>query len=263
MQRHLRIKNLNIALIYETKEVEVFQGYKNIIIETGKALKESGHNVFELELNELDDLKDGIMNIVYGLGADKYYNSILDGEEPVSTQLMADFYGGMPNWLLKLCAKAFEKQGDHRFGKTIRDYLRKTLGEHYTNIAKKELFRKKFKQIVADKKIDIILAPTIAFPPMKEEGTELLHNYLQYTLLASAFDLPAGVVTCRRIKENEQFVEDRHHDLVSEVLKWNAEGSCGLPAPVQVIGLPFEDEKTLAVMKQIDNIWKFREIPGK
>lgn len=49
----------------------------------------------------------------------------------------------------------------------------------------------------------------------------------------------------------------RHDDLIATALRRNAEGSAGLPVGVQVVGLPYEEERVLALMKVIDRQFQF------
>lgn len=61
------------------------------------------------------------------------------------------------------------------------------------------------------------------------------------------------------IKEDETYT-DVHNDLLTKELRKAVLGSAGLPVGVQVVGLPYSDEKVLRVMKDIEegaNFYKF------
>ena len=59
--------------------------------------------------------------------------------------------------------------------------------------------------------------------------------------------------------------EDNYNSKVEDALTRNArkvmKGSVGLPLAIQVIALPYEDEKALAVMKLLEGIFNFHEHP--
>ncbi|VDN40473.1 unnamed protein product [Gongylonema pulchrum] len=44
-------------------------------------------------------------------------------------------------------------------------------------------------------------------------------------------------------------------DIALKLLKCAARDSAGLPLAVQVVTLPLREEKCLAVMKQVENVW--------
>lgn len=46
---------------------------------------------------------------------------------------------------------------------------------------------------------------------------------------------------------------------MTQKLKETAKGSAGLPVGIQIIGLPFEDEKVLGFMKNLEKEVKFYE----
>ena len=48
-----------------------------------------------------------------------------------------------------------------------------------------------------------------------------------------------------------------YNDLVSQGLVTNAQGSEGLPVGIQVIGLPYEEERVLGMMAKLEQKIKF------
>jgi Asp-tRNA(Asn)/Glu-tRNA(Gln) amidotransferase A subunit family amidase len=136
---------------------------------------------------------------------------------------------------------------------------RKSLGEFFGFSTKREIIKRKFSDMCINNNLDAIITPMTSFPPVKDEGSEILLFCLTFGIFSAAFDLPSGVVPTRFIKQNEEIHTDNNNDFLSECFKFNAKGSSGLPAAVQIIGMPYQDEKTLANMKLTDDIWKFRE----
>jgi Asp-tRNA(Asn)/Glu-tRNA(Gln) amidotransferase A subunit family amidase len=53
--------------------------------------------------------------------------------------------------------------------------------------------------------------------------------------------------------------------MLTTTLRRNAAGSAGLPVGVQIIGLPFEEEKILSLMNSLEekiNFKKYRKCPN-
>lgn len=81
---------------------------------------------------------------------------------------------------------------------------------------------------------------------------------MDYTYLWSILCYPCGTLPVTTVQEGEEHYEDNINDGWTKLLKQNAKNSKGLPASVQVISHFHEDEKALAIMKQLDDKIKFR-----
>ena len=62
-----------------------------------------------------------------------------------------------------------------------------------------------------------------------------------YTFIWNVLEMAAGVVQDTTVRANEQTYNSRFTDPVTEDLKEAAAGSVGLPASIQVIGLPYQE----------------------
>jgi hypothetical protein len=61
------------------------------------------------------------------------------------------------------------------------------------------------------------------------------------------------------VREDEQYYESRWKDEFTKAIKQSARDSQGLPVGVQIIGLPFEEEKVLGMGKKLEGRFKFYE----
>lgn len=91
-----------------------------------------------------------------------------------------------------------------------------------------------------------------------------LHGYSEKTSLAAAYTFmwnvlgtTVGSMPVTLCREDEEVYESVHNDEMTQKLKETAKGSAGLPVGIQIIGLPFEDEKVLGFMKNLENEVKF------
>ena len=80
---------------------------------------------------------------------------------------------------------------------------------------------------------------------------------LSYLSIWNLLDFPAGVVPVTRVTTGEDVYYSSHKDLNTIMAKNSVKGTVGLPAGVQVIGLPYKDELVLAGMKLIESQIQF------
>ena len=73
--------------------------------------------------------------------------------------------------------------------------------------------------------------------------------------------MPAGVVPIRKIREDEQYYSTRFKDMAAKKLKSLVDGIKGLPVGVQVATWNFNDEGCLALMKEIEEEFKYHDFP--
>jgi len=115
-----------------------------------------------------------------------------------------------------------------------------------------------------DKNIDLLLVPGLAGPALKHGYSKFLLLDGGYTMMANVMKLPAGVVPITRVKADEQkYTKEnspKYWDASSNLMADNLEGSEGMPIGVQVMALPYEDEKVLCVMRQLEEEIPFYKI---
>ena len=83
---------------------------------------------------------------------------------------------------------------------------------------------------------------------LKALGSASHFNYL-----ANLVDAPAGVVPVTKVlKGEDQVYQDDINDNLTDIIRSDMKDTVGMPLGVQVLGLPYQDEQTLAVMKLIE-----------
>lgn len=79
-------------------------------------------------------------------------------------------------------------------------------------------------------------------------------------MIWNALNFPAGVLPVTVVKPEEQnYATDKVNDLVHKAILENMKTSAGLPVSVQIVSYPFQEERCLSLMKQIEEKVKFRE----
>ena len=82
-----------------------------------------------------------------------------------------------------------------------------------------------------------------------------------YMTLFNTLDYPGGVVPITTVQESEQTYEDGINDHFTRVIKEDVKESKGMPLSVQVVGMKWDDELALGVMKVIEDAFKFQLLP--
>lgn len=122
----------------------------------------------------------------------------------------------------------------------------------------REQFCSEFSKKWLDSGLDVLITPAFPTVTFLDSLADDIGNMLDYLHLWSITCYPAGTVPITTVDQNEQTYSDKHNDMWTSLLKKNAVSSAGLPVSVQVISHFNEDEKVLAVMKQIDDKVKLR-----
>jgi len=261
-QEGLKTSGLNIAYLLESPKYQVHPAIKDAIETTVKALAEQGHNVFEVNIGEdFEELCHAVMTAVFAVGPDAILNVNIKGERPMPEAYIRHLTGAFPNFVTKWYTKLLRSCGEMRLAEQFEWYYRKNLLEFNRLVVKKEILKKKLVKLWQEKKIDAIIMPPMPFLAIKNDGTELIWNQLHYMAPSACYDIPAGVVTVTRAKPEHEKLELKYNDIIDDVLQYQTQGTAGLPVAIQVMGMAYQDEKILGIMKQIDNIWKFNDKP--
>ena len=78
--------------------------------------------------------------------------------------------------------------------------------------------------------------------------------------LAIYWQFPSGTLPVAIVKEDEQkFEEKLFNDIFTKEINDTMKGSEGMPMGLEIIGKPFNDEKVLAIMKILEEKFKFKE----
>lgn len=80
-----------------------------------------------------------------------------------------------------------------------------------------------------------------------------------YTFIWNVLGMCVCSVPVTVVREEEQYYETKYNDEISDLIKRNVVNSAGLPVGVQVIGMPFSEEKVLGVAKMLEKHFKFNQ----
>ena len=78
-----------------------------------------------------------------------------------------------------------------------------------------------------------------------------------YTFIWNILAMPVASTPVTVVREDEQRYESVWDDDISKAVKKSVVDSAGLPVSVQIVGVPFQEEKILGLAKRIESHFKF------
>lgn len=108
--------------------------------------------------------------------------------------------------------------------------------------------------------LDCIICPGLATPAVRNYHNSDAVYQCMYTLCWNFVNFPTGCVQITRVRKEEEYYESRFLDPITAQLRQNMVGSCGLPVGIQIVGLPYCDEKVLAVMQYVEDLMQTKGI---
>uniref|UniRef100_T1J1L1 fatty acid amide hydrolase n=1 Tax=Strigamia maritima TaxID=126957 RepID=T1J1L1_STRMM len=109
-----------------------------------------------------------------------------------------------------------------------------------------------------EEQLDVVLAPGFSFPAPPHKYPEKLLPSCFVTVLYNLLNFPAGVVPVTTETEQDQAELEsyRQDDLVFRLAKQATRGAIDMPLGVQVVGLPWQEEKVLRIMNELEGLLK-------
>jgi fatty acid amide hydrolase len=131
-------------------------------------------------------------------------------------------------------------------------------------------YRQQFHDLFTLSKLDLLLCPTMALPAIGHEQTIHLLPVVMYSSIFNVLEYPVGHVPITRVRQDECFYGEGEgrggrgdpgreggDDLITRMANEQMKSSEGLPVGVSVIGLPYDDESVLNVMKILEKRFPF------
>jgi hypothetical protein len=197
----------------------------------------------------------------------QWLNSTLGDELPHFTVLGGIILGWIPPLILSLISRLLKLiPFTHRLG----ILLERTFAQSYNSVGdvwrlneEVATYQQEFFELMKVSKLDLLLCPTMGLPAVNHQQSVNLLPVVMYTSIFNVLQFPVGHVPITRVRSDECFYHDPHshgHDLVTQLADQQMKDSEGLPVGISVIGLPYDDESVLNVMKILEK--KFPFVPS-
>jgi fatty acid amide hydrolase len=105
--------------------------------------------------------------------------------------------------------------------------------------------------------LDLVVCPSFGIEA-PNHGTSNQGDLLAaYTFIWNVLGVAAATTPVTVVRQDEQHYESVWNDDITKVVQKSVTDSAGLPIGVQIVGLPFDEEKILGLAKRIERNFKF------
>lgn len=234
---------------------------RRAVIETVEALQRAGHQTIELQIPNFEAMVSSVIRVLFLGSQAQRFLTALDGEKPIDDVKRIIRLCKHSNVVKKLFKIFFGK----RLESVIDNTMKITANRAALALGKFVQLRDHFLNYWVDLNLDAIITPACALPAFELEHDIKLMFSACYLWLANIANAPAGVVPVTKVLSGEDVYtqEDTvyNDDLLFKLSQESMNGTVGLPIGVQVMTLPWQDEKCLRVMRIIETEIKFHDLP--
>ena len=234
---------------------------KRAVREAVAALEKQGHKVIEIKFPNFTDIAMHLLTVAFLEGKARRHLAALEGEKPVHELEALIAAGRLPDFL-KSFMKLFVGK---RVGMILDCTKLLSANEAVLKTSRYLELKQQFLKYWVDYNLDAVVCPTFGVPAFKHNYSAKLMPSACYLWPASFANLPSGVVPVTKVLPGEDVYNSEDSlftdDVIYKYAQENMKGSVGLPISVQVLALPWEDEKCLTVMKTLENEFNFHEFP--
>eukprot|EP00058_Branchiostoma_floridae_P009645 XP_002595133.1 hypothetical protein BRAFLDRAFT_67915 [Branchiostoma floridae] len=117
-----------------------------------------------------------------------------------------------------------------------------------------EKYIEQFLEELKKKNIDLILCPAFGMPACKPEHASKALAATVYCSLFNLLDFPAGVVPVTMVTEEDDRPLDDWRGYGNDLMDKTTRGAVRLPVAVQCVALPWQEEKCLRLMKEVETL---------
>ena len=246
-----------VGVLKEFRVIEVSPPNKRAVEESCEILRKNGVEIVEFDLNDI--FYELFININASYFKINLLKELISGGKKlkINEPLVQDFTQlsrlfKLPKFLLSPISYLMKKLGFDR-QKLFIDCLQYSyshndaylLDKRY-NLIKKVILRMK------KLKIKSFISFGLATPAITHESFDKTGIQSFYTTIFNYLNFPAGVVPICKVKKNEEFYESKFNDEFTKGFKEIMKGSQGLPVGVQIVSLPWMEERCVKIMQVLE-----------
>ncbi|KAI9136905.1 amidase signature domain-containing protein, partial [Paraphysoderma sedebokerense] len=269
-------EKLRIGYYFDDGFIRSSPACQRAVLETVESLKLAGHDVVQIQLPDILDA----MRIGFNLFAIENMSQVFSemGSDPKAFSMwMMELAMFLPKPIKKLVGKLSSALGDEKSAVFIESAYHHSVVESWEWQDRRDQYEKKFLKFWNDncdsngKELDAIICPVHGMPPVPHDTLPWLSSCMSYSFLYNVLDYPAGIIPVTTLDPEldaydsfveNSYLEKRNLEIENTVIHklmashYDPVSMKGLPIAVQVVGKKLEDEKTVQVMKVVDECLK-------
>jgi Asp-tRNA(Asn)/Glu-tRNA(Gln) amidotransferase A subunit family amidase len=248
-------KKFTIGVIKSIPLFPATSTMQRAVDESAAALKKLGHKVVEVNFPCFEEIALIWIQTCAMSNAAKMFSQNLKGEPIIPEYKETLLAASVPKFMSGFVKCILGCLGEKRKCKLIDWAHPLTAQESLHLYVRQNKVVKEFLKVWEDNKLDAIILPGCATPAFKHTKAGDVPLAMLYTYILNILNTPAGAMPITVVKAGE----DNYNpdvcpikDSMTKAVSFNMQGSVGIPVGIQVATLPYQDEKCLNIMRQLE-----------
>eukprot|EP01017_Pseudomicrothorax_dubius_P027165 TRINITY_DN3095_c0_g1_i3.p1 TRINITY_DN3095_c0_g1~~TRINITY_DN3095_c0_g1_i3.p1 ORF type:complete len:617 (+),score=159.16 TRINITY_DN3095_c0_g1_i3:67-1917(+) len=232
---------------------------RRAVEEAAAGFKKLGFDVVEVKLPNLEQLTLCYFALVTSEGRMRTFKQGLLGERMMKEYELTKTLTHLPKWVRGLIPFFLRLKGENRLAKISGVTGEKTAAEYCDWAQVMQVEQDKFHKVWNDLQLDGLILPGLATPPFQHGKASSLVVTSLYAFITNLLDLPTGVFPMTTVRPGEDIYDNSDcpvNDKIKHDMAAAIRGTENLPVGVQIVTKPFEDEKCLQLMQELETIIK-------
>ncbi|XP_052095451.1 vitamin D3 hydroxylase-associated protein-like isoform X2 [Mytilus californianus] len=246
---------LTIGFYIDDGNLKAVPACQRAVLEVKAILESQGHTLVPFKPVDVHRMVALFLKSVFADGGKSYVN-VLEKDIVDPSLRRIRFAFGLPHWFRKLfsyVAKIITK--DQFTYLLIQSGCGVESVTEYWDLAMNiESYRTDFLKKWRDNKLDAVICPGFAFTAVPSGRVTDVTGGVTYTNLYNLLDYTAGTLKVTNVTQADldNFKHYPSNTWMEKNIKKFAEGSKGLPVGVQFVGLSYQEELVLRLMKEVE-----------
>lgn len=221
---------------------------------TVAALRDAGHEVVEFPPIGIADAAKNFLSIFSAEGGMQSFIEGIEGEQLHESYAFLYLLARIPNWVRTVLAFVLRRLlNQHRMAQIMSATMRCSAYKYWQVIVERQKLREAFLERFRAEGIDALLCPAFGLAAFSHGLSVKLNQACSYTFVFNSFNFPAGTIAVGTVRADEQWYGDERTDSIAKLAAQECRGTEGLPVGVQVVGVPWREEKCLGAMKVVES----------
>ncbi|XP_052095457.1 vitamin D3 hydroxylase-associated protein-like [Mytilus californianus] len=252
-------RKLNIGFYVDDGSLKSIPACQRAVLEVKAMLESQGHTLIPFEPLDISKMSELFIKATFADGG-KIFVDILstDQVDPTISITMMSFK--MPKWLYKvmvMVGRLLTK--DHMMTVFGNSFLGvKSITEYWDLALQIKEYKTEFLKKWRDNKLDAMICPGFAYTAIPHGTVQYVISGVTYTILYNLLNYPAGILKVTNVKQQDidNFKDYPSNTYTEKLVKEHCKDSVGLPVGVQFVGLPYQEELVLQLMKAVETSLK-------
>jgi fatty acid amide hydrolase len=218
-------------------------------------LKQAGHELVPFEFPKFFELIDKSNKALYNLGMWEQMKLVMAGERP------KNFFEGLfwlmeqPAYMMKVVKLMLKLSGEKRALKGFENAQALDKQNYFILDRQIRYLVYEFFDFWRQNKFDALICPIMPAPAHDIGHTEIMMSLLKFCGAFNVLDMPACTIPIKLCEDISY--PSLHNDTLEKEMQFCMKTAKGLPIAIQVVTRPGDDERCLALMKEIDGFYRF------